>query len=940
MGAMEFRPGDATQALQRPRDRVSVSNVCNFCRRRKVRCDKKHPCSTCTKYNNPICEYAAEPPSRRISKTDRQSYGETILRLDAYPSKKPKPLPTSNSSSTDKTSPDLPAGFNTKVHSELEYLKSKIAELEESVEGSVSHNPAPADCSPDSLWSLVTLDNLLTVMGHNPYLSTSQYFSFHNSYVPYIALGLSTARYYHPLSWVSLIKADSALSPIFSYKKSKGFHKKVTKDPSLLPGDPADPSDHVFRRKLDEFVNGDAPLIEQYTGENKQEIRDRKEALVRLNDKAKAVGLTVFDGDLELASNPIEKALMLLPSRKIIWLLIDRFFARVYPFFPFVDQETLEAHVTSILGSDSREPVKLDKLFITKKMDILHLGIILVALRFSYLTLFTNHKRVNEANLTSQDPSQEAQDLKLLLNNPIHTEVFSVAQQCLSQFGYLRYSNLSTLQLSLYLKLYDSFAPENGEGADDINTHGYTAKLIDTAMTLGFHREPNNFRSKVRDDKTNHLCRKIWWYLVILDVKGGLTNGRPLLIQRYQFDANMPTFVPGVQNVRDSSIEQGVVDSFATFEGFYEKLVRVMPLIADVRSPVRMSDLCEGLNELELVVETQINDIETLGLEKCNLPYLELQKGNKLKIGFQSVFFLSSIYLHLFNYYESMGELDVSYYYLKKLMIISIHTAMPFYDFFNEKGLDFFLNTTDIAITPSFLTLLHKATIILHLVSVRARSSAFLLEYSKDYMENMVNNPEYARRFALLTETHELCERCFSNFLKSMRHFSMRYYYSWRYCKAQERLAIMRTTTDFYLKFNKGKETELSLTIPMLEDLNGILRDSLLKVKDNAKKHRYNVEASTPRYTDSHPVSNAASVPSSVASYGDEQTSDEMWRQMLSMRPEMNMSAVYSEMPPLNSGVNYLRSEPSSEPFFNVDVDVAGADFFELLFDDIPTDGF
>ncbi|KAM9935437.1 hypothetical protein OXX80_004992 [Metschnikowia pulcherrima] len=47
------------------------THVCNFCKRRKVRCDKGTPCSACVKYGNPICEYPPESTPRTSEKAEK-----------------------------------------------------------------------------------------------------------------------------------------------------------------------------------------------------------------------------------------------------------------------------------------------------------------------------------------------------------------------------------------------------------------------------------------------------------------------------------------------------------------------------------------------------------------------------------------------------------------------------------------------------------------------------------------------------------------------------------------------------------------------------------------------------------------------------------------------------------------------------------------------------
>lgn len=53
----EASSGAFAVPLRPPRKRRRPALSCVQCRRRKVKCDRKMPCSQCTQYNNTVCEY-------------------------------------------------------------------------------------------------------------------------------------------------------------------------------------------------------------------------------------------------------------------------------------------------------------------------------------------------------------------------------------------------------------------------------------------------------------------------------------------------------------------------------------------------------------------------------------------------------------------------------------------------------------------------------------------------------------------------------------------------------------------------------------------------------------------------------------------------------------------------------------------------------------------
>lgn len=79
--------------LARPvKKRRRPALACEQCRRRKVRCDRGSPCTTCVQTGNKTCSYAAPPrphavpgPPRRIRPTPPESSGGSPEELGAAP---------------------------------------------------------------------------------------------------------------------------------------------------------------------------------------------------------------------------------------------------------------------------------------------------------------------------------------------------------------------------------------------------------------------------------------------------------------------------------------------------------------------------------------------------------------------------------------------------------------------------------------------------------------------------------------------------------------------------------------------------------------------------------------------------------------------------------------------------------------------------------------
>ncbi|RLV83171.1 Halotolerance protein 9 [Meyerozyma sp. JA9] len=59
--------------------KTRVSKACNFCRKRKVKCDGAQPCSNCVHSDNKVCEY---PINCRKPRQRKQDHGQSVQRLE------------------------------------------------------------------------------------------------------------------------------------------------------------------------------------------------------------------------------------------------------------------------------------------------------------------------------------------------------------------------------------------------------------------------------------------------------------------------------------------------------------------------------------------------------------------------------------------------------------------------------------------------------------------------------------------------------------------------------------------------------------------------------------------------------------------------------------------------------------------------------------------
>ncbi|KSA03180.1 uncharacterized protein AC631_01077 [Debaryomyces fabryi] len=619
--------------------RKRASLVCDNCKKKKIKCDKGHPCSQCIKakittsciYQNngisegspdsgylPYIDSAKNPMTfaangRNISNgkhTNKHKFNsleevtipkeelddlkgrlqqiESLLKSQAPQAQvipkfndiksaaegsgmgKVKIEAVSPIGSPVKLSPYPVKNRNTSVQlPPINWNLPDINSVKPSGQCDMLFGNTPS--SVDSLNTSYTqstrssTSDLDSLSGINPYGDEDETINFYENYTSIHVQEPMRRINFGPFAWSSLMKKDSGLrvlwdyvieqkeksnrennfSMMFSQSKHEVTQENTNVITSTFEGDKSDNPEAYFKKRALETDGYDDMVPYTNVLKARTELYNKKS---RLNENTLPLGLTFYEGqtgkELRLSDriqlHLIDKIQIILPTRKVIWKLIDRYFTWLYPFIPFIDEESLIKDMTRILGPKSFEDTKILQIKVEKRLDLAYIGILLVVLRLSYLSLFCNKTSVNEERLRTTDPSPEAQDMKFLLSNPININTIDVAQLCLDQFQLLRKSSFPVLQLGLYIRLYHMYAPEDGDGADGGDAQVLNAMLVQMAYSLGLNREPDNFPDVCNDPKMNHLGRKIWHSLCFLDSYLGFCFGNPLSVDSMFFDTKIP----------------------------------------------------------------------------------------------------------------------------------------------------------------------------------------------------------------------------------------------------------------------------------------------------------------------------------------------------------------------------------------------------------------
>lgn len=880
------------------RNRITLS--CNYCKRRKVKCDRGQPCSSCVKYNVPgLCEYNA------FVNSENQHMGELPpFTVQSSNGLKKSKFDVNNEIMKSQEAQDT----DTTVHSELEMLKDKIRQIEASITVSSlsqqSPNFTPPTTDPYLLNATINNNNSVSrthnnpiqlppltwhpstsstprsisaesnlrseqslntsplhdysesntkYVGINPFGSSEETINFYEGYTPVIIKSSSRRMNFGPFAWISIVSKDIALRLLWKYAKERkvldfGAQKalnwkleKVNEEKGCVEKDHTgkiNQSDvesrnsqeaeleKEFREKtMDRDGYNDIRLYnnilddEENQGDKEKRFKDEKQRKINMNKNAISLGLTVFEGQIDQELKLIDKIKVVLPKQRVIWILINKFFLLVYPFLPFIDESYFKSEMSRILGPEDHNDSKISELNIEKRLDLANIGILLIIIRFTYLSLFSNRNGVNENNLKTNDPSSKAQELKYLLSNPINIDVIHMAQLCLDQFELLRKTNLVVLQCALIMRLYHMFSPEDGDGADGGDSQIYSGMLIQMAYSMGLNREPDNFPEACNDEKVNNIGRKIWLFLALGDFNQAYSYGNPLCIDDKYVDTKLPYYKPGNENILDIELEKNVVSTFAYFSKFYEKLKTILDLTLSVKDSIKMEKLTRLMSDFEKFTHLHYGTLNQFFIpfkdDKFRYPFIKIMKC-KNYINLTS--FNMIVFYHFFLHYEKRKQSNLSFFYLKKIYTVMLDEFVEgIFQLVEDNNVNFG-EGADLIMNPSLEQIIHKSSQVNFAICIRLKLQLNKMSTCVDHDLKMNNDYGYQEKHLKLSKLVKYIQKLIDTFMTAMTNLSKRYYFAWKVTKAYRFLLEFSGFDEFVAKecdlyiteFSVGQVDELS----------------------------------------------------------------------------------------------------------------------------------
>lgn len=647
------------------------------------------------------------------------------------------------------------------------------------------------------------------MVGENPYGDARDTINFYEHYDSLHAKDDLRRINFGPFAWLSLMRRDRGLHLVWEHIKEKKENSLAhvfaqnsldlshETQQALLHCGPQFEKRALETDGIEEIIPYSSILEEReqrklafcgHAEEPKPKLPDSLPPPSTKAPQKALLRLLYYDLQIERQLDAIERIKLILPKRKVMWMLLRRFFDVLYMYMPYLDQQWFTEDLERIFGPIDYDDESIPQPKIDRKLDLATVGILLVILRLAYLSLMLNNTLLTESLLNSNDPSPKIQERKYLLQNPVSIHTVNVAELCFDQFKITRRSNFLLLQFGVFLRVYHIYAPEDGDGADGGDLQVFSAVLTQMAYQLGLNREPTSSNLRM-----NNLSRKLWSFVSFADMHQAYCFGNPMLIDSRFSDTSFPHHCVGGENLIEHSRDKTMLDRYQSCQLVFPYIQNLLLLTLDVNLRVGLPQIMLIMSQLEVrwykLYGTMADCVPLVARDEDTV----MDRNFKVKVYMLIKMFIMTVYFHVYLYYEDKNT-DMAFFYYKKCLLILTSDVMPHYPSVLRNS----EVVSDMWINPTLEMFIHKANMVYLLGIIRINFVIYHLRENENHLILCSNDQRYMAYFQRLCQALSCLTRAAEYTISAISKLSKRYYYAWRITKSQTVLLKNITSTEFY----------------------------------------------------------------------------------------------------------------------------------------------
>lgn len=507
-----------------------------------------------------------------------------------------------------------------------------------------------------------------------------------------------------------------------------------------------------------------------------------------------------------------------LPGRKVIWLLIDRFFELLYSQLPYIDETSFRSKISRIVGSRTgSKKVTLSHMLREVDEDFLYLCLMLIVIRLSWLTLPIN------CPVSRNMPLSPEEKILIKPENTVSMSLMEAVKEVFTNIKLLSKPCIIILQTGIFLKYYNILSPEDGFDIDDsynstnggtndsgdesLNASSFLNMLISMAKIMGLHRDPLVFKNfspegaEVTLFRKRHLWRKLWYCLISLNIITNISLGdyaKSLMVElndthHKYWDCHLPGSVESemiAKSFQGESFDREllVIDQFDHEFKISSIIHHSMKILLNVQQSPSKEDVDQVIGELSAIAtDSEETRHSKVGINVNALLVSFGDAKDKTRNGLLSRIFKLKLflmvktllfvlnYIMLLNFEKKLqddpGNLDFKFLvntYFEKTLLLAIDNYNIFNLFFENCSSIFPNSGAELILYPFLMTSNHRSMQFLISLVLRLQRGC----------------PYVAQALGVHgIDKEDLLKRLFGYigvFLQKLDLLTKSYYYAWR----------------------------------------------------------------------------------------------------------------------------------------------------------------
>lgn len=749
--------------------------VCLRCRKKKAKCDKNHPCNQCIRFKCPSeCTYETKPPSVGSSPDDKDSKPESVVQLN--------------------TPSDTSGKFPN------EYL-------------------AASSSSPLKVPISIHLDDNEYLIGVNPTVSSSDFINLHMNL--YRTAEITSETDVADKSWPLPYRGIKvAARPV-------GFNEVSQQENGATLFWRYSYTDERMRNALAHMLSVRDPHVVKSTAQHFGPMfisnvpRAPQEAKKLVSLYGLAAGF-LFSDNCSETDHFHDSLRTIYPRRGVLMTYLEWFFAKVYPFYPIVDEAWIFEQANRLF-TYSESGDKLLLVNSSSRVDFLIIGIILIMTRLAFLAELTNLRPYNESILSA--PRIDGYSMN---DFPITLSAVDLAYELIHQGSYKKKISFLFLQACMFKCIYRMTALENEAALYSFDSDCSVNHLVSMAVSLSLERDPDNIRRFPGEKKHRNLRRKIWYTLVQMDYHTIFIFNSARCIAPDSFCIVLPYFTEESSNIRDLELEKKTIESMREICEVLMTSDDVISFKLNLRKSYKVSAVIQSLHEVEVTAFKRLGSTGQIIQNANDNKYSRTLSVAKLRAYVLLRIFIATIYYFLYVYYQQKGDHNLEFFFLRKI-ILNIYSEMHWIS--SEliiKSSDYFESNFTLIMSPVMAIYAHIASMASLGIQVQLRCYQLTNTTPEDKLQVV----------------QDVLERNLRNMydkLKMCKLLGERYFFAWKCSKAHSAGCEVIHGTHFYDSYTDlWTKMSVKFSTSQLLDLAAAYPDEpMIKLHDNTLLKQY-----------------------------------------------------------------------------------------------------